>query len=460
MSAEDRSPASRTPAPAACIMIVDDEEIVRVSLENWLKADGHTVRSASSAKAALELLDKERWDIMLADIKMPRISGLELLGKVKELRPEIQVVMMTAYASVESAVEAMKKGAYDYLVKPFEPEELRMLMQRIMEKTSLMREVTQLKQRLDDAFGFEEIIGECPAMKRIFALIEDVAPSDATILITGASGTGKELVAKAIHGHSQRKYMPFVPVSLAALPENLVESELFGHEKGAFTGATYMRRGRFELADGGTLFLDEIGDLGAKVQVDLLRVLQERKFTRVGGSREIEVDVRIISATNRNLAEMVKSGAFRDDLYYRLNVIQIELPALRERGDDVILLADCFLRSFAEKTGKPIRGFSDEALRMIRSYDWPGNVRELENAIERAVVVAKGDTIRSNHLPFSIRDRDEAHNPTSLAEVEKHHIRRVLAEYGWNISQAARALEIDRVTLYNKIKKYGFKEEL
>ncbi|MBD3237459.1 MAG: response regulator [Candidatus Eisenbacteria bacterium] len=459
MSAEENS-SPRTPAPTARIMIVDDEEIVRVSLENWLKADGHNVGTAPSAKAALELLEKERWDILLADIKMPRISGLELLAKVKELHPEVQVVMMTAYASVESAVEAMKKGAYDYLVKPFEPEELRILVQRITEKTSLVREVTQLRARLEDAFGFEEIIGDCPAMKRIYALIQDVAPSDATILITGESGTGKELIAKAIHGHSQRKYMPFVPVSLAALPENLVESELFGHEKGAFTGATYMRRGRFELADGGTLFLDEIGDLGAKVQVDLLRVLQERKFTRVGGARELEVDVRIISATNRNLAEMVKAGDFRDDLYYRLNVIQIELPPLRERGEDVILLANAFLRTFAEKTGKPIQGFSEEALHMIRNYDWPGNVRELENAVERAVVVAKGDTIRSNHLPFSIRESDETRNPVSLEEVEKHHIRRVLAEYGWNISQAARALEIDRATLYNKIKKYGFKEEL
>jgi DNA-binding NtrC family response regulator len=270
----------------ARIMIVDDEEIVRVSLENWLKADGHTVAAAPSAKAALGLLEEQPWDIMLVDIKMPRISGLELLTKVKEVRPEIQVVMMTAYASVESAVQAMKTGAYDYLVKPFEPEELKILVSRIMEKATLQRENVELKQRIEDALGFDEIIGECAPMKKVFQLVTDVSQSSSTVLITGESGTGKELIAKAIHGNSQRKYMPFVPVSLAALPETLIESELFGHERGAFTGATYMRRGRFELADGGTLFLDEIGDLSARTQVDLLRVLQERKFTRVGGHRE------------------------------------------------------------------------------------------------------------------------------------------------------------------------------
>jgi DNA-binding NtrC family response regulator len=444
----------------AKILIVDDEEIVRVSLENWLKEDGHVVGSASSAKAALALLEEKNWEIMLVDIKMPRISGLEFLEKVKELGCDAHVVMMTAYASVESAVEAMRKGAYDYLVKPFEPEELRMLISRILEKRSLQKENVALKERIKDVLGADMIVGECPAMKNVFQLVEDVAETDATVLITGESGTGKELIAKAIHAGSKRKYMPFVPVSLGALPETLVESELFGHEKGAFTGAAYARRGRFELADGGTLFLDEVGDLTPKPQVDLLRVLQESKFTRIGGTRELTVDVRIVAATNRNLKELVEEGEFREDLYYRLNVVSVELPPLRERGDDVLLLAHRFFQKFLNKTNKPVKGFSPDALELIRKYEWPGNVRELENAIERAFVVVKGDVIRSNHLPFAIQSEEEEVNPKSLKFVEKHHIRRVLAEHDWNITQAAKALEIDRVTLYNKIKKFGIKEEI
>jgi DNA-binding NtrC family response regulator len=444
----------------ANILIVDDEQIVRVSLENWLRTDGHTVASAPSAKAALSQLNDRAWDILLVDIKMPRMSGLELLQRVKEARPEVQVVMMTAYASVESAVEAMKKGAYDYLVKPFEPEELRILIRRLMEKQSLLRENESLKQRIEESLGFDEIVGDCRAMQEVFRLVQDVAGSDSTVLITGESGTGKELVAKAVHANSERKYMPFVPVSLGALPENLVESELFGHEKGAFTGASYMRRGRFELADGGSLFLDEIGDISQKTQIDLLRVLQNRRFVRIGGSQELEADVRIIAATNRDLEASVKEGTFREDLFYRLNVIHIPLPPLRDRSDDILLLAHHFLKIYAAKTSKPVKGFTREALDIMRSYDWPGNVRELENSIERAFVVVKEDTIRSNHLPFSIQSIDDEANPTSLKEVEKHHIRRVLAEYKWNITQAAKALEIDRVTLYNKIKKYDLKEEI
>ncbi|MCK4414343.1 MAG: sigma-54-dependent Fis family transcriptional regulator [Candidatus Eisenbacteria sp.] len=441
------------------IMIVDDEEIVRVSLGNWLKEDGHEVMLAASGLEALQMLEDRICDIMLLDLKMPRMSGLEVLAKVKTSKPGIQVLMMTAYASVETAVDAMQKGAYDYLVKPFEPEELKILIKRVMEKQALQQENVALKQRIEDAFGTDEIVGECPAMKTIFQLVRDVAASNSTVLITGESGTGKELIAKAIHANSDRKYMPFVPVSLGALPETLVESELFGHQKGAFTGATYARRGRFELADGGTLFLDEIGDLSPKAQVDLLRVLQESKFTRIGGTREVSVDVRIVAATNRDLRQMVKEGQFREDLFYRFNVVSIELPPLRERGDDIVLLAQRFLREFASKTNKPIKGFSNEALAIIRGYDWPGNVRELENAVERAFVVVKGEVIKSNHLPFNIRSREEQADSRSLKAVEKHHIRRVLAETGWNISQAAKALEIDRVTLYNKIKKYDIQEE-
>ena len=444
----------------AKILVVDDEEIVRVSLRNWLREDGHEVACAASAKAALEMLEDQPWEIMLVDIKMPRISGLELLEKVKDLHADIHVVMMTAYASVESAVKAMRTGAYDYLVKPFEPEELRMLITRIMETRTLRKENVALKERIDDSQGLDQIVGRCEGMKKVFQLVQDVAESNSTALITGESGTGKELIAKAIHARSKRKYMPFVPVSLGALPETLIESELFGHEKGAFTGATYARRGRFELADGGTLFLDEIGDLSAKTQVDLLRVLQESKFCRIGGSREIAVDVRIIAATHRNLRELVAEGQFRDDLFYRLNVVSIDLPPLRERGDDILLLAKKFLKEFASKTNKPVTSFSHEALDIIRGYAWPGNVRELENAIERAFVVVKGDVIRSNHLPFSIRSEDDGIDQKSLKAVEKHHIRRVLAEHEWNITQAAKTLGIDRVTLYSKIKKFGIKEEI
>ncbi len=446
---------------AANVLIVDDEQIVRVSLENWLKADGHFVSSAASGRDALAVINDKPWDILLLDIKMPKMGGIELLQRVKEIKPDAYVVMMTAYASVESAVDAMKKGAYDYLMKPFEPEELRMIITRIMEKRSLERENLSMKRRIDDESpGFEEIVGECTAMKEVFQLVRDVADTESTVLITGESGTGKELVAKAIHANSVRKYMPFVPVSLGALPETLVESELFGHEKGAFTGAVYAKRGRFELADGGTLFLDEIGDVSPKTQVDLLRVLQERKFTRIGGTAEINSDVRIIAATNRPLKDLVGQGKFRDDLFYRLNVVSIHIPPLRERAGDIILLAHRFLKKYATKTSKPVNAFSNEALDILRKYHWPGNVRELENSIERAFVVVKGDTIKSNHLPFSIQGTEGQVNTESLTEVEKHHIRRVLAEYGWNITQAAKALEIDRVTLYNKIKKYDFKEEV
>ncbi len=444
----------------AKIMIVDDEEIVRVSLRNWLREDGYSVSCAESGQQALVMLEGETPDIMLVDIKMPRMSGLELLEKVKASKPEIQVVMMTAYASVESAVQAMRDGAYDYLVKPFEPEELRLLISRILERSALQKENVALKERIKDSLVADEIIGECAAMQAVFQLVRDVADSDSTALITGESGTGKELIAKAIHANSRRRYMAFVPVSLGALPETLVESELFGHEKGAFTGAAYARRGRFELADGGTLFLDEVGDLSAKTQVDLLRVLQESRFCRIGGNREISVDVRIIAATNRNLRDLVSRGEFRDDLYYRLNVVSIELPPLRERGSDVELLAKRFLQEFTRKTNKPVKGFSEEALEIIRNYDWPGNVRELENAIERAFVVVKGETIRSNHLPFSIQSRKDDESRTSLEAVERHHIRRILAEHEWNITQAAKALGIDRVTLYNKIKKYDIKKEV
>ncbi len=443
----------------AKIMIVDDEEIVRVSLRNWLNEDGYEVTCAESGKAALEMLDEVNPAIMLLDIKMPRMSGIELLEKVKGLNPEIQIVMMTAYASVETAVEAMRIGAFDYLVKPFEPEELRILIQRIIERQALQDENVALKERLDASLS-DDIIGECPQMKAIFQLVEDVADSDSTALITGESGTGKELIAKAIHANSQRRYMPFVPVSLGALPETLVESELFGHEKGAFTGAAFARQGRFELADGGTLFLDEVGDLSAKSQVDLLRVLQDSKFSKIGGNREIEVDVRIIAATNRNLMQLIADGDFRDDLFYRLNVVSIELPPLRDRGSDIELLAYRFLREYAKKTNKPVKEFSKEAIEIIKNYDWPGNVRELENAVERAFVVVKDTVIRSNHLPFSIQSKDEELSQTSLEAVEKHHIRRVLAEHDWNITQAAKALEIDRVTLYNKIKKFGIKKEV
>jgi DNA-binding NtrC family response regulator len=440
------------------ILIVDDETIVRESLGSWFRDEGYVVEVAASAREVLEKLSQDAWDIFLLDIRMPGMSGLELQRKIKEAHPDSTIIIMTAYASVETAVEAMKQGAYDYIVKPFDPDDLEHLVRNAVERKELVSENTQLRSKIDEMNLFHEVVGDSSAMRRVLEQVAMVAASDTTALIRGESGTGKELIARAIHANSPRRYLPIVVVNCGALSEGVLESELFGHEKGAFTGAHYRRKGKFEMADGGTLFLDEIGDINLKTQVDLLRVLEEKKITRVGGNAEIPVDFRLIAATNKNLEAMTAEGKFREDLYYRVNVFSIAVPPLRERREDIAPLAQHFLKRFVQSMNKPIARFASETIDLMRLFDWPGNVRELQNAIERAVLVCKTNEIHPDDLPLQVSDsRDKPSNGRSLSDVERLHVKKVLEETGWNVYQAARLLEIDRVTLYNKIKKYGFK---
>jgi two-component system, NtrC family, response regulator HydG len=440
------------------ILIVDDETIVRESLGSWFREEGYSVDVAASAKEALEKLTVKGWDIFLLDIRMPGMDGLELQRKIKESHPDSTIIIMTAYASVETAVEAMKQGAYDYIVKPFDPDDLEHLVRNAIERKHLVSENIQLRSKIDEMNLFHEVVGKSPAMRRVLEQVAMVSASDTTALIRGESGTGKELIARAIHANSPRRYLPIVVVNCGALSEGVLESELFGHEKGAFTGAHYRRKGKFEMADGGTLFLDEIGDISLKTQVDLLRVLEEKKITRVGGNAAIPVDFRLIAATNKNLEAMNAEGKFREDLYYRVNVFSIAIPPLRERREDIAPLAEHFLRRFAQSMNKPITGITLETRELMRGFDWPGNVRELQNAVERALLVCKTKEIQPSDLPLQVSgSRGIATNGKSLSDVERQHVKNVLEETGWNVYQAARLLEIDRVTLYNKIKKYGFK---
>ena len=442
----------------ARILIVDDETIVRESLGSWFREEGYSVDVAASAREALEKLTIKGWDIFLLDIRMPGMDGLELQRKIKESHPDSTIIIMTAYASVETAVEAMKQGAYDYIVKPFDPDDLEHLVRNAIERKHLVSENIQLRSKIDEMNLFHEIVGKSSAMHRVLEQVAMVSASDTTALIRGESGTGKELIARAIHSNSPRRYLPIVVVNCGALSEGVLESELFGHERGAFTGAHYRRKGKFEMADGGTLFLDEIGDINLKTQVDLLRVLEDKKITRVGGNTEIPVDFRLIAATNKNLEAMSAEGKFREDLYYRVNVFSIAIPPLRERREDIPPLADHFLKRFAQSMNKPITGIAPETTELMRGFDWPGNVRELQNAVERAVLVCKTKEIQPGDLPLQVSDsRGSATNGKSLSDVERQHVKNVLEETGWNVYQAARLLEIDRVTLYNKIKKYGFK---
>jgi DNA-binding NtrC family response regulator len=441
------------------ILIVDDETIVRESLGSWFREDGCIVDVAASGKEALEKLAATGWDIFLLDIRMPGMDGLELQRKIREVHPDATIIIMTAFASVETAVEAMKQGAYDYIVKPFDPDDLEHLIRNAIERKQLVAENAKLRCKIDELNLIHEIVGTSAPVGRVLEQVAMVSQSETTVLIRGESGTGKELIARAIHANSKRRYMPIVIVNCGALSEGVLESELFGHEKGAFTGAHYRRKGKFEMADGGTLFLDEIGDISLKTQVDLLRVLAEKKITRVGGNAEISVDFRLIAATNKNLEALVAEGKFREDLYYRINVFSIALPPLRERRDDIELLAEHFLTRFSRSMNKSITCLSREALELLRSYDWPGNVRELQNALERAVLVAGSREIESGDLPLRLNGANPALVGKSLSDMERQHIKNVLDESGWNIYRAARLLEIDRVTLYNKIKKYGFKRQ-
>jgi DNA-binding NtrC family response regulator len=438
---------------------VDDEPIVRDSLGSWFREEGYSVDVAESGKEALEKLTGREWDIFLLDIKMPGMDGLELQRKIKEINPHSTIIIMTAYASVETAVEAMKQGAYDYIVKPFDPDDLEHLVRNAIEREQLVSENIHLRQKIDEMSRFHEIVGRSPAIQRVLEQVSLVSQSDTSVLIRGESGTGKELIARAIHANSSRRYMPIVIVNCGALSEGVLESELFGHEKGAFTGAQYRRKGKFEMADGGTLFLDEIGDVSLKTQIDLLRVLEEKKICRVGGNTLIPVDFRLIAATNKNLEAMVAEGKFREDLYYRLNVFSIAIPPLRERREDVALLVDHFLRKYARSMSKSVTGVSRGAMDLLIGHDWPGNVRELQNAMERAVLVCKTRDIQPADLPFHTSDGHDPAPGKSLADIERQHIKRMLQETGWNISRTARLLGIDRVTLYNKIRKYQLKSE-
>ena len=439
---------------SAKILIVDDELIMRESLAGWLQRDGHTIQTAPSGEEALDKLKETHFDIMLVDIKMEGISGLEVLQQVKESDPDVAVVMITAYGSIPTAIEAMKNGAYDYMLKPFDPNELGVLIEKIIRYQEQEREMLFLREEHKERTRFESMIGQSQPMQDIFNLICDVAPMDSTVLITGETGTGKGLAAKAIHTNSPRCNGPFVTVNCGAIPEHLMETELFGHQKGAFTDAKETKKGRLELAHGGTIFLDEVGEIGMRMQIDLLRVLEDRVFYRVGGTQPMEVDFRVIAATNRNLEKAIKDGSFRKDLFYRLNVVSMEMPSLKQRKEDITLLADHFLQRFIQETNKAIDKINREAMDELMLYDWPGNVRELENAIERAVVVGKERQIMPEDLPILCHDPLLAPRNNSLKEVEKAHIRQILTDYDWNIARSAKTLGIDRSTLYSKIKRY------
>ena len=439
------------------ILVVDDEEAMRESLNDWLKEDGYEVGLAAGGQEAIDMVRDEPWEIILLDLKMPGMDGLETLKHLKEVRPDAEILMMTAYATVDTAVQAMKEGAFDYLVKPFDPDEVEILIKKIVKHKELILENLLLRKKLEERDQFDEIIGRSDAMQRIFELIKRVALTDSTVLITGESGTGKELIAQAIHGNSPRCYMPLIAVSCGALPESLLESELFGYEKGAFTGAEHTKRGRFEMAHGGTLFLDEIGDISLKTQVDLLRVLQQKEFSRLGSEESIEVDVRILAATNRNLEKAIIENRFRKDLFYRLNVISIHAPPLRERKEDIPLLAKASVRKCCLELNKDEVNIAPSAMKLLVDYDWPGNVRELENVIERALVIGGEKEIAATDLPFTGREAMREQLPKSLKAMEKIHIERIIEEADWNISRAARELDIDRQTLYNKIEKYEIK---
>jgi two-component system response regulator HydG len=438
------------------ILIVDDEQVVRDSLVHWFSEEGYEVEASDNANGALSKLAGREFDLVIADIRMPGMDGIELLEKIKSEQLDTSVIVMTGYASVETAVRALKHGAFDYITKPFDPDDLSVVVRNALEQHRLKRENRVLREQLTEGnHSITELIGQSEAMRKVREQIETVAGVDSTVLIEGESGTGKELVARAVHRLSPRRYNPMVVVHCGALTETLIESELFGHEKGAFTGAQYRKKGKFEAAMGGAVFLDEIADISLKTQTDLLRVLQEREIVRVGGTQPIHVDFRVIAATNRNLTDMVKEGRFRSDLFYRLNVFTIHLPPLRDRHGDVPLLATSFLDKYSAQMNRKFTGFDRSAMDLLISHYWPGNVRELENIVERAVVVGHEPLVRSHDL--AIAKGAEGADDLSIEALERKHIVRVLEDFAWNQTQAAKALGIDRVTLYHKIRRYGLK---
>jgi len=449
------------------VLIIDDEPLMRLSISDALKAEGYNIASVESGGEGLKAIKDNVYDIVITDLKLPEVDGLHILKSCRHYSPMTKILMITAYGSVETAVEAMRQGAYDYITKPFSMDEMIIIVKRLIRLRNLEDENIYLKEKIEDKYDFNGIIGKSNKMKEVFEKVKVVAQSDTTVLITGESGTGKELVANAIHYNSPRKDEAFIKVSCAALPETLLEAELFGHEKGAFTGALKQKKGRFELAHKGTLFLDEIGEISLTVQVKLLRVLQERELERVGGTETINVDVRIICATQRDLKKEVQKGSFREDLYYRLNVVPVFLPPLRERKEDILLLVEHFLDAYSKQMNKSIKNLSLEVRELLLKYDFPGNVRELENAIERGVTLCRNGEIQAWDLPedicsccdagFKVANRLHYSEPLSsaLSVFEKQYICRVIEEAGGNKTLAAKMLGISRKTLWEKCKQYG-----
>jgi len=448
----------------AKILIAEDEKTQRDLLEGFLKKEGFSVEAVVNGREALQRLEGNFFDMALIDYKMPELDGLQALREIRKLYPDLPVVMMTAYGTIETAVASMKEGALDYLTKPIDLDELLLLLPKVIERTTLIRENKELKAQLQERYAFTHIVYGSPKMEEVMGLVSRVAPSQATILIRGESGTGKELIANAIHYASPRSGKPLVKVSCAAIPETLLESELFGHEKGAFTGATQKRIGRFEEADGGSIFLDEIGDLSPGTQVKLLRILQDKEYQRLGSNLSFKTDVRVITATHRNLEEAIKKELFREDLYYRLNVISITLPPLRERREDISHLIDYFLKKYSKENQKSISDISKEARALLLRYTYPGNVRELENLIERAVVLCRGEVITTQDLPFHLKEekserpwdspKKEKTLPESLEEIEKDTILKALQQHQGVQTKAAESLGISERVLRYKMKKY------
>ena len=437
------------------ILIVDDESIVRESLSDWLDGVGYDVEAAESGEEALQIIKQKKIKIMVADLVMPGINGIELMKEAKKIIPTISTVIITAHATIQSAITAIREGAHDYIEKPFCPEKVELLIEKLVEHQDLIEENILLRKKIKDRFLFEGIIAKSPKMLKIIELIRTVAPTNATVLITGETGTGKEVVARAIHHQSKRRNKPFIATSCAALPESLLESELFGHEKGSFTGAVERKKGKFEAGDKGTLFLDEIGEINANTQIHLLRALEEKKITRIGSNEEVSVDVRVVTATNRDLRSRVLEGQFREDLYYRLKVVTINLPPLKDRKEDILPLSEHFLKKYASENNKDVINFSPGVIEFMLNYSWPGNVRELENLIEHGVILAKGNAIKMTELPQDII-HPILSEEKSIEAVTKKLILNVLEEAKGNITQAAKTLGIRRTTLYNKLKKYNY----
>jgi DNA-binding NtrC family response regulator len=452
------------------ILVVEDKDSMRNMLYDTLTEEGYRVDSANDGRQALDLVENKSYDLVLTDLRMPEVDGLEVLSRVKEVDAETSVIVMTAFGTIEDAVSAMKCGAYDFLTKPFDTEHLCVLVNRALENRRLVAENSLLRQELLADHGIDNIIGQNEKMRELGQMVQKVAKSDASVLLQGESGTGKELFARAIHNLSLRKGGPYITINCAAIPAELLENELFGSEKGAFTGAHARKMGKFEIANGGTIFLDEIGDMDIALQAKLLRVLQQKNFERLGGTKTVDVDVRVIAATNMDLPELIRSKRFREDLYYRLSVFPLYIPALKERFDDVPLLADLFVEKYCREMGKPLKALTKDALTLLEKYHWPGNVRELENTIERAIILAEGKKITPEHLAIRLRRTDEIHlrEGAGLKEIGAHAQRsaergailRVLKEVRGNKRRAAKVLKIDYTTLFDKLKKYDIDKDI